>query len=100
MCDEPLVRLPIMEFVDAVHLSHIQEANQRNLEPAIFCFEGFQLIKMRSTKVDGLPEEKKWRKKSYVRNLRREWVQNVEGLFYTYGTKVSVPSSELAPPAP
>jgi hypothetical protein len=46
MCDEPLVRLPIMEFVDAVHLSHIQESNQRSLEPAIFCCEVYQVIKM------------------------------------------------------
>ncbi len=63
MCDEPLVRLPIMKFVDAVHLSHIHETNQRCLgKPAIFYFEGYQITKMRVSKGDDLPEEKKWRK--------------------------------------
>jgi hypothetical protein len=73
MCDEPLVRLPVMKFVHAVHLSHIHETNQRCLEPAIFFFEGFQLIKMRSTKVDGLPEEKKWRKSHMLGTSEEIW---------------------------
>ncbi len=101
MCDEPLVRLPKMEFVHAVHLSNIQETNQRSLEPAIFCFEGFQLYKWRSTK--GWPEEKKMPEKSFVRNFRRDWVQNVEGLYYIYleyqsvGPSVRIGSPPISP---
>jgi hypothetical protein len=51
-----------MEFVHAVHLSHIHETNQRCLEPAIFYFEGYQMTKMTVSKGDDLPEVEKWRK--------------------------------------
>ncbi len=85
MCDEPLVRLPIMEFVHAVHLSHIQESNQRCLEPAIFCCEVYQVIKM-TVNTGWFAGRKKMPEKSYVRNFRRDWVQNVEGLYCTIPT--------------
>jgi hypothetical protein len=41
--------------------------------------------------------------KSYVRDFRRDLVQNVEGLYYTYSTnstRMSISSSELASPPP
>ncbi len=60
-----------MEFVDAVHLSHIHETNQRCLEPAIFGFEWFQLFKMTVNKGMICRKKKKMPEKSYVSVPRR-----------------------------